>query len=593
MKRMSRRRTWIGAAVATAVLAALALLRGRDSSPPSNVGRADLLDVVQARTESEDPVDLAPRPVGSSKPSTAADVRTSGVHEAVTVRVVSEARGDVVSGAGIYLATGAGLAATRWIGRTDAAGTCTAQWPAGPEPATLVVNHPRFAPTETRVAATEREVIVRLRDGGTIAGTVFDPMGVPAADALVVVRALRESRAPRGDVASRAGREIGRMRADARGDFRFEDLGDGRFILDVEHDDLRVDPPACTTADRTTRNAFPDAVVVTVGDDKVVLRTCYVAFYRMRVVDAESGSPINQPMMITVAHPDRATGMANDASRLHRLAGDDLDDAAISDPSNGIYSGGIAVRGRTAPEEVDLMVDAIGYDETVVRCPLLRSGKLRDRHPLCIVELGRSLPSRRLGRIIVRPTGLDAIRWHRRSMLILGGTLVGRGSDRASTFVASFDPSAPVGEGIGWPSGEWEFVVNGMPVSGGSVTARVEPDRTTTLSIPVHGEGCLLRVKSIDGELLADVRVGHQPLLRDSMGVVRTPSREDNWVVARVVAARGDEAGSAGGGVFVRVPVGLRRLSIGCAGFKPRQVDVEVEASEIATVDVTLDALDR
>lgn len=552
------------------------------------------LDVVTPRIESEGPLDLVPGP--SHRGLGAGQSVSVGSAEAkltVPVRIVSQAEGAPIEAATVYLSThGTGISGEFTaiaLGRTDPTGRLRVTVPRSVAPLTLIVNHPRFSPAEVPVSDDGSEVLVRLPSGRAIAGTVLDPAGRPASNVTLVARRVRETAVARGELVQYPGRDTARLQTDARGEFRFECLGEGTYRIDIEHDDLRVDPPASTTTVPGAKSAFPDAVVAQAGDEKIVLRTCYLAFYRVRVVDATDGFAIVQPMLITVTHPGRSAGVSSDNSRHHRLANHDLDDESLGDWKTGVYGGSVLIRAGDVPDAVDLTVDALGYRETVSRCPLLRTRQLREDHQISVVPITRSLDSAPMGRVIVHPNGFDSVR-ALDSRLVLGGTLVGHGSDRASVYVVSFDPGAPVGEGFRWPAGEWEFVVNGVAATGGPVTAVVASGQSTTLAIPMHAEGCLFHIKARDGSDLTEVRVSRQPLVRDPMGVLKLPSKEDRWIVARASPVRTDNDVP---GIFVRMPVGFHRVSVAHPGFMPRELDVEVSVDSTPLIEVVLQEVER
>jgi len=74
------------------------------------------------------------------------------------------------------------------------------------------------------------------------------------------------------------------------------------------------------------------------------------------------------------------------------------------------------------------------------------------------------------------------------------------------------------------------------------------------------------------------------------MGVLKLPSKEDRWIVARASPVRTDNDVP---GIFVRMPVGFHRVSVAHPGFMPRELDVEVSVDSTPLIEVVLQEVER
>lgn len=519
-----------------------------------------------------------------------------GSARTVRVRVVRDVDGGGVARARLSVGStrADGVDALRGSegARSDEDGRADLEAPTETGPWLVVVNHDDFAPAELSVSTPDDLNTIRMGRGAAIAGVVMNSNGGPVRDITVVARRLRARSASRDAGPTPPKHAVHRTRADVRGAFEFPHLGAGSYAIDVEDDDVQVDPTASVARDSGLRHALSDAIVATTGDTSVVVRTNRVGLVRVRIIDAETREPIRAPALVSAARPDRVAGVSLTFGRI-RGSDSDLDTHALSDWFGGLYGGIVAWRGSgPAPRSIPLLIDVIGYPEVLVDCPILRLLDVRGAHDVAVVALRRNVPGDRFGLISLTIRGDDPAAFRRRGPvpLVLFGERIG-GQGAVDHFTSGADLPSVGAASIRWPIGRWSISASGPALRGDAVVDIHEREQTS-LEIPLEMAGIRVLVRSSDGEALGDVRFVCVRWRESVEGVPDAPPSDSTpAMIPPAAKVYGLDGRPEPGGYFLSLEPGRCRVITGCPGFhrdvrdvvapNDTALDIELVPSEI------------
>jgi hypothetical protein len=200
---------------------------------------------------------------------------------------------------------------------SDAQGTAILALPDAPPPTAVRAVARGFVPSEfTHEGTWPRGATILLRRGETLAGRVIDLRGRPVADLEVVATPTSlPRRASQLSMTGRGPRQWVTARADADGKFELEGLATGYYYLDAKGDGWRAVEPR---PDPDPAQRIENDVIVPAGRDDVQLKVEAIRTFRVLLIDADTGAPIDDPYARITVQPTggvRGAGPASAALR--------------------------------------------------------------------------------------------------------------------------------------------------------------------------------------------------------------------------------------------------------------------------------------